>query len=155
MFNIKTVRGNLFAHANSGVICHGVNAQGVMRSGFAKTLRETYPLAYTAYMDAHKRTGLKLGQSILVRVSPSLYVANLVTQEYYGRDGRQYVDYDGLEESFESLRAQLLDIHGDSERWQLHFPLIGCDLGGGKWEHVSPRINNATPDIKKTLYVLP
>lgn len=155
---IKLKLGDLFRHVNSGVICHGCNAKGVMGSGFAKTLRATYPSAYEAYRKAFEYDGLHVGQSILVQVDTHLWVANLITQESYGRKKMQYVSYDGVEACFLSLEKQLNEVESKYNiptPLELSFPKIGADLGGGDWNKIVPRIMKAVPERGKTLYVLP
>ena len=79
----------------SGVIVHGCNAQGVMGSGVAKQLRAKYPEIYDAYVKHLGNFKAKpcspLGSVNFVLVHSSLTVANAITQEFYGRDGKQYV----------------------------------------------------------------
>jgi hypothetical protein len=51
----------------------------------------------------------------------------MITQEYYGRDGRQYVSYEAVEDCLENV----LDWLGDYSI-PIHVPyLIGAGLGGG------------------------
>jgi O-acetyl-ADP-ribose deacetylase (regulator of RNase III) len=115
----------------SGVILHGCNAQRVMGSGVAKQLRAKYPGIYLSYLDGlanAKECGASpLGDVYMLNVRPGLYVANGVTQEYYGRDGRQYVSYKALDQAISTSvgYARSLDL-------PLHIPyLIGAGLGGG------------------------
>ena len=115
----------------SGIIIHGCNAQGVMGSGVAKQLRAKYPDIYQDYLVglniAMLRKENPLGQVYFSWVGPDLYVANAVTQEFYGRDGRQYVDYLALEQAIDRTVE-----FASRKDLAVHVPyLIGAGLGGG------------------------
>jgi O-acetyl-ADP-ribose deacetylase (regulator of RNase III) len=143
---VKRVVGNLVKSVTSGLILQQVNCQGVMGSGIAKELRETYPVVWETYRDlcslmpAHQL----LGQAQLVQVSDALYVANLFGQLTYGRDGRRYTSYDALDDALTSLGDQL--VTSNLATIDIHHPLIGCGLGGGHWLVVEALIKNRLGD---------
>lgn len=106
------------------VIIHGCNAQGVMGSGVAKIVKDLYPHAYLAYKQVHRRYGLKVGQVVVApQVLDGPIIANAITQEFYGRDGKQYASYDGIIVALEQVAKQFPDK-------EIHLPLIGGGLGG-------------------------
>lgn len=148
---IRRKFGDLLHEVKEGIIVHGCNAQGRMGGGIALQVKETYPQAYQAYRDHYEKYGLKVGEVIMVEVRPRLYIANAITQEFYGwASDTVYVDYDGLQTCFEEIsdiaRLRKMDVH---------FPLIGCGLANGEWEIVSQRINaGLAPSIKRTLWTL-
>jgi O-acetyl-ADP-ribose deacetylase (regulator of RNase III) len=114
-----------------GIIVHGCNAQGVMGSGVAKQLRAKYPQIfedYVAHLELCKIEDVPvLGFVSYTQVSKELYIANAITQEFYGRDGKQYVDY-------EALSTCLTSVADLAQQWKMpvHIPyLIGAGLGGG------------------------
>lgn len=118
----------------SGVIVHGCNAQGVMGSGVAKQLRAKYPEIYDAYvthLDSFKANSCSpLGSVNFVLVHSGLTVANAITQEFYGRDGKQYVSY-------EALHKALADVVDVADGYTVHVPyLIGAGLGGGSEQKI-------------------
>lgn len=115
----------------SGVIVHGCNAQGVMGSGVAKQLRAKYPEIYLDYCESLQVMRVSkvnpLGQLIVSQVGINLFVANAITQEFYGRDGRQYVDYLALEQAIDKTVE-----FASRKDLAIHVPyLIGAGLGGG------------------------
>ena len=135
---MKHTIGNVVKGVTRGVIVHQVNCQGVMGSGIARELRETYPIVFEKYMDLcddNTDVGMSsaalLGKCQLVPVSDRLYVSNLFGQNFYGRDGKRYTSYDALDTALEKLSYQL-DKHGLSGE-DCHHPYIGCGLGGGRW----------------------
>lgn len=115
----------------TGVILHGCNAQRVMGSGVAKQLRAKYPEVYFDYVEAFNSFKIMnmnpLGQIVHTKVGKDLYVISGITQEFYGRDGRQYVDYSALDRCIASSVA-----YAQKKDLPLHIPyLIGAGLGGG------------------------
>jgi len=134
MGRIRIVRGNLLDA--KGMIVHGCNAQGVMGSGVAKAIRAKWPGAYAVYRAAYEKAGLCLGTVTTWR-DDDVTVVNGITQEFYGRDGRVYVDYDAVGAVFKTV-AEMQRI----SRQDVNFPLIGCGLGGGDWTKVAKIIEN-------------
>lgn len=145
------------AYAKEGQACailQQVNAQGVMGSGFAKAIRDRWPAVWTAYsavIKPHQQDGGErhLGQVIWVQVEPHLYIGNIVGQRWYGRDGARYTSYDALDVAFQRVRDFVLK-NGITE---VHYPLIGCGLGGGDWSIVSAIINLHLDIIPHSLWI--
>lgn len=135
--------GNLLT-TNTKFIAHCVNAQGRMASGVAKAIKERYPKAYDDYIEWHAEGRLKLGRVLCSTNSPHL-ILHLCGQEFYGNDGRTYIDYQALEKCFTRLNSLV-----DEE---ISFPMIGCGLAGGKWEIVS-RILEETSKFQPIVYML-
>ena len=121
------INDDLFANVKDGYIVHGCNAQGVMGSGFAKIIRDKYPVAYQTYMNQAK-TGYILGEIIPAIVEPNLVIVNAITQEFYGTD-RVHVDYDAVTQAMKGVRH--LAESGMIDSTDVHFPLIGGGLAGG------------------------
>jgi O-acetyl-ADP-ribose deacetylase (regulator of RNase III) len=118
-----------------GIIAHGVNCQGVMRSGVAKAIREKWPEVYEAYMTVKPSRDL-LGAAQGINVSNDLRVYNCWTQEYYGRDGRRYASPSAV---YRALRRVFDD--ANAMRREVYLPKIGCGLGGLDWEtEVKPMV---------------
>lgn len=150
----KESRGDLLA-VQRGIVVHGCNAQGVMGSGVAAAIRTRYPGAFQAYRKAFESNGLHLGEVIGFSAErdpsgrPSLVIANAITQEFYGREpGRVYVSYSAITQCFAKIAKKARELE-----LEVHFPLIGCGLGGGDWREVSRRINEALADVPGTLWM--
>lgn len=151
------------------VIIHGCNAQGVMGSGVALTIKEDFPSAFSAYRHEYVMYGLVVGDMIPAVVidkgnvldgkdhnwfsyqpaipdDVTVVVANCVTQHHYGRDKNiRYVDYDGMEQSFRTLTAYIETFIDDNPGMSahdvvIHYPAIGCGLANGDWGVVHPII---------------
>lgn len=149
--------GYLLAEVKRGVIVHQVNAQGVMGGGIALAIRTKWPQVWEEYYKAirpdqpDKGFGY-MGSVIYVQVEPELWVANIVGQQFYGREpGKQYTSY-------EALRMGLASVSHFAENYGLdaHYPTIGCGLGGGDWTIVSKLIDDAFEGIiSHTLWQMP
>jgi len=113
----------------SGIIMHGCNAQGVMGSGVALAVRQKYPKAYEKYKEDIQRGFLGLGDVQLVEVNDDLFIANAITQEFYGRDKKVYVSYDAIKSAFSTLFELAVGL-----KVNISIPKIGAGLGGGDWE---------------------
>ena len=102
-----------------------------MGAGVAKDIRYKWPLAYKTYL----ASPMVLGSVSFAHVSPifNIWVANAITQQFYGRDHRRYVSYDALRCACKKVNQFALDNKISS----INFPRIGCNLGGGDWQVVS------------------
>jgi len=134
---LNKVKGDVIT-ATSGLILHGCNAQGVMGSGVALAIRNTFPLAYQSYLKWKERVGnsLQIGNVQFVTVDPDLTIANGITQEFYGRDGRRYVSYLAIDCVFSEVK-RWMSINAVQE---LHMPKIGSGLGGGDWNVIETNL---------------
>ena len=140
-------KGNLFDTPDR-VIVHGCNAQGVMGSGVAKMIRERFPKAFQRYYehclsstDKYNNTADLLGVNVIVSaphaISGQLYtIHNVITQNRYGKDGKQYVSYDAVDTGMWSVAMSVGLQAGIS------MPKIGAGLGGGHWPIIEAIINH-------------
>lgn len=142
-------------------IAHGCNAQGKMNSGVAKAIREAYPEAYEVYM--HKDGvggGLHLGEVTLAESNcnkthmGSRWIANIITQQFYGYDGRKYVDYNALRAGLTIAADRLMK---EQNIFEIGLPKIGGDRGGGDWEIIKEIIESVgvITGVKFTIFLLP
>lgn len=140
---MQKIKGNLL-DIDTGIICHGVNCMGVMGSGVAKQIRNTYPLAYNEYVKfCRKREPHDLlGCYQLVKVTDTLHISNMFTQLLYGNDGIRYVHYDEVANSFEALCKTL---QFDGYTGTIYFPKIGAGLGGGNWNIIEKILDETIP----------
>jgi O-acetyl-ADP-ribose deacetylase (regulator of RNase III) len=141
---IEYVKGDLLASGES-VIGHGCNAQGVMRSGIAKAIREAYPTVYSDYRKTYEAQGnkLHLGQVVTTRTLERT-ILNIISQEYYGRNPNVvYVSYDAIKKAI--LRINEMGYI------RVAFPKIGAGLANGNWETISEIIETAS-DFTPIIY---
>ena len=91
-----------------GVIVHQVNCKGVMGAGLAKKIVDKWPVVQSEYRrECHAgfhRVGA-LGNVLLVKVSPTLIVANVFGQLSYGKN-KCHTRYWALANGFNKLHRQ-------------------------------------------------
>jgi O-acetyl-ADP-ribose deacetylase (regulator of RNase III) len=154
MIKIQTKVGNLM-HVKTGHIVHGCNAQGVMGSGVALAVRQTYPHVYEGYLWQHGQPGgLKLGVAYPELATKDLMIWNAITQGNFGPGIRQ-TNYDAVATCFEQVNAHLaqgLEGMGNMQPNEVHIPLIGAARGGGNWEIIREIIEQ-TMDYPVTLWL--
>lgn len=137
---IQTKIGNLL-NVKEGHIVHGCNAQGVMGSGVALGVKNTYPSAYEDYIKQYNsKEGLILGVAYPSSVSDNLVIWNAITQNLFGAGTRQ-VSYDAIETCFSDINRFLKDGDGIWAQ-EIHIPYIGAGLGGGSWNIIKSIIED-------------
>jgi O-acetyl-ADP-ribose deacetylase (regulator of RNase III) len=139
--------------ASQIIILHGCNNRGVMGSGVAKSIRAKYREAFNIYRSIYEQNEhtLELGKVVWAHISPKRIVGNAITQNGYGYDGKQYVDYDAIRRSIQLTNDKC-------KRRKLNefaMPRIGAGLGGGDWGRISEIIMEETPDCTAVVYDLP
>lgn len=146
-------KGNILS-VTEGAILHQVNCQGVTGSGIAIQIRQKYEEVYVQYLEKYTEAldsgnlQTLLGFAQVVPVSNKLTIVNIFGQFYYGRSKIRYTDYVALDKAVESLTWKLpSDV-------KLHFPLIGCSLGGVNWSIVDTIIKKHFSEDRLNLWVL-
>lgn len=145
---IETKFGNLM-DVTRGHIVHGCNAQGVMGSGVALAVKNKYPRAYIDYVNTHREVGLALGTVYPTLVSTELVIWNAITQDGYGKPGRN-CSYDAIQTCFDDINYAMNEM--DAIEQQIHIPMIGAGLGGGNWEIIREIIEQ-TVTYPTTLWI--
>lgn len=146
--------------AQERYILHGCNAQGVMGSGVAKAIRSRYPRAYEVYRETYLSEGLQLGAAIWVNCGRH-FVINGITQEFFGYDGRRYLDYEALRKIMAAIDLQA-SVTQTSESAAnvlgridaVAMPMIGAGLAGGAWEDISAIIEAESKHFQPVVYQL-
>lgn len=140
-----------------GVIAHGCNCLGVMGAGVALAIRHTWPKAYSQYVNLVRQyadSSELLGMVQIVQVGDhegfdNLYVANCLTQEACGNDGKVYADIGAITEALGNVIA-----FAETKNLPLYLPKIGCGLGGLKWDKdVLPILKELSTDTTIDIYV--
>lgn len=139
--------GNLLK-AWQELIGHQVNCQCVFNLGFVKQVREAFPKVCEDYLNfsASKSRNL-LGQCQIVDTGKKIF-GNIFGQYYYGKDGKQYTEYEALEKGLRTLKKYAI-----SNKLQVALPYnIGSGYAGGDWNKVLDIINRVFNDYYVTLY---
>jgi O-acetyl-ADP-ribose deacetylase (regulator of RNase III) len=146
---IQYVVGDMF-DTDARMIAHGCNAQGVMGSGVAASIRRLFPEAHKDYMEIYNTLGLRLGEVYITPIEGGAgYIANMITQEFYG-GGRRYVSYDAIVDAFERLDEECIDLSID----RVALPQIGAGLGGGDWKIIEAIIEQTLKYTQPIVYLL-
>ena len=151
---IEYIKGDLFNEPHK-IIAHGVNCQGVMRSGVAKIIREKWPEVYENYRDfCQLREPYRyLGHVRMAVGKDDTMVFNCFTQLEYGKNGKRYISYDAVDDCMKSLNFCV-----ESREWNngniISMPKIGAGLGGGHWPVIEAIINHRLKDHKVKVYEL-
>ena len=137
---IETINGNMLDlnnYTNSEIqyiLCHQVNCQGVMGSGIAKQIRNMCPKHYKDYRFYYTLTVNKnelLGKEFYTRFNENLWFCGIFGQYDYGREKKQYTNYDALKSGFVNI---LQGFRTSNKNIEICIPYgIGCGLGGGDW----------------------
>ena len=147
---IKIIDGNLF-DSKANIICHQCNCQGVMGSGVAAEVKKRYPEVYQVYRNEYEKNGLILGQVIFVENFYEQIIANMLGQEKYGYDGKQYTHYDKLQECLNRVKDFMIHAHFNT----VAFPyLMSCHRGGGDWSIVYKMIEDTFKDFEVEIWRL-
>ena len=129
MAALQYQKGDLLASPEP-LIAHGCNSQGVMGAGIAAAIKARFPAAFQAYRLHHEMAGLQLGQVIFVDITPSLTVANAITQATTGTDPQtRYVSYDAIADCMTRIAAEARF----RRIGRVGLPKIGAGLANGDW----------------------
>lgn len=127
-------------------LLHVANCRGKMGSGIALEIKNRIPSAYFNYK-YHEKINSKV---ILGEVSSGSNVVNLHAQEYYGYDGKRYLDYEALAKCLEKTKG-CLDKVGNEVKIGVPFKM-GCDRAGGSWNIVVSMLEHYLQDYKVVVY---
>lgn len=128
--------GNIF-NSTAQLIGHGVNLQGVMGAGIAKTVRELYPEVYEVYREACEQELFTVGGILPVKTHDNRIIVNMASQDKPGANAR----YDWLEETVAATMSYM-----DKNNYSsLALPQIGSGIGGLEWRKVKNIIERNVP----------
>lgn len=130
--------GNIF-DSEAPVIGHGVNTQGLMDSGIAAQVKESFPSVFEAYSQVCEFGGLVGGTALVLQASEEesdtpLWIANIASQVEPGENAELKLLEDGLYDTVEQMR--------DMGLFHLALPKIGAGIGGLDWDTVLDAIES-------------
>lgn len=149
--------GDLFNYWTGGgsVIAHGVNSQGYMGAGVARTMRAKFPQMFKHYKGLCRTGMLKPGnyfpwyEPAGLAIDKDYTIFNLVTQEHPGPNAK-----------LEYIETSLLNVLNHCQYVgikKLALPRIGCGIGGLKWDDVKISIEaiaKINPNVQVTVWSL-
>lgn len=149
---IKIIDGNIF-DSNANIICHQCNNEGAFNSGIAKEVRTRYPHVYQSYYNDYLNNKLELGYVNFTTAKPDCVIANMIAQDGYGYDGKQYTNYKALQECLDKVKEFAL-LEYDRQP-VIAFPYkMSCVRGGGSWNIVYKMIENTFKDFDVEIWRL-
>lgn len=157
----KEKDGNVIEEFKNGdyhVIAHGCNCFASFGAGIALTMAQEFPEAQYAdqYLDIPNGR-LRLGKASWIEVDDLGFIFNLYSQFQPGPDFRLEALRKSLRLMKKVLRDELTyqDLDGKKvfkpEEIKIGLPLIGCGIGGGKWNEVSEVIKEELADFDVTI----
>lgn len=139
---------------NPKIIAHIVNDNGGWGRGFSGALSKRYPKAEERYRIWYRNgttwdgIPFQLGKTQIVRVGSDIWVANMLAQHDYLRQGRPAIRYLALAEALTNLQIFIPD-----RFVSVHMPRIGTGLAGGTWTRIEPMIQSILVDRGIDVYV--
>jgi O-acetyl-ADP-ribose deacetylase (regulator of RNase III) len=142
--------GNLL-DAQTDVIAHQVNCQGVMGSGVAKQIKEKWPDVFEKYQYRVKMANYPvLGDCQLIQIEQNKFVANLFGQKYYGRENFRYTSYDAIYDALTKLSAYMQEKNCKS----VAIPYkMSSDRGGADWNVILTMLSSVFKHTNITIEV--
>lgn len=141
-FQMKKVKKDILT-VEFGIICHQVNARGVMGAGLAAQVKSQFPKAFNDYKAAYATGALKLGKVVISQIKPYNFIAHIVGQHDYGRKAI-FTNYQALSLALSSLKSFRVSLDKDVP---IFFPWrMGSGLAGGRWRIVKDIIEEHFPD---------
>jgi len=141
---INYVQGDLFNMVKPGVVIpHVCNCDNKWGRGFVVPLIENYLRARTEFDDWYRgevvdMPPLQLGRTQAVEVEPNVYVANMVAQVFYCREGMRAnrpLYYNALMTCMETVARLCTALE-----LEILAPKFGSELAGGNWDFVEDLI---------------
>jgi O-acetyl-ADP-ribose deacetylase (regulator of RNase III) len=141
------------------IIAHGCNAQGVMGSGVALSIKKAYPKAYDDYVSfcneiIHAKYPVPKSDYMgFVQNSAQpngKIILNCITQDTYGYDGKMYASYDAID-----IVMHKIGLGSRAYGYKnVSMPKIGSCRGGLDWDVVEAIIKHRCVGLNVSVYYL-
>lgn len=139
---IQIIKGGNILEAKEKVIAHQVNCKHVMGSGVALAIRKAYPQHYIDYMNDTRPLHNRFG-SVVKTITPEKIIFGLYGQIDYTNREVCNTSYSALEEAIVTM------IHLSNGETVFALPyMIGCALGGGRWDIVEKILTDISIEYK-------
>ena len=157
---IHEIEGDLFEFVKlptnkHNIICHVVNCQGKMGTGFASQLKMEYRECFDGYENHCKVADKKdlMGTNFIIPpLEGGMTICNMFAQERYGHEKR-HLDYEAFFKCLEDLSKCHFSEIGNGAN--LIFPkYVGCGNAGGNWEIVYTMIKEVFKDSDLNIYFI-
>ena len=128
------------------IICHVCNNIDKWGRGFVLAISKKWS---APEIDYHNRHQLPLGSVNFIKVSNTIYIANMISQK-------------GVRTKLNPIPIQYIHLQRCLQRVAnkafllkatVHMPRIGCGLAGGNWNKIEPIIINTLLKLKINVFV--
>jgi O-acetyl-ADP-ribose deacetylase (regulator of RNase III) len=139
---IRFTQGNLL-DAKVGALVNTVNTVGVMGKGIALMFKERFPENFTAYEQACKAGGVRVGRMFAqagVELDGPRWIINFPTKKHW----RQPAKLEWVEAGLVDLKK----IIREKGIRSIALPPLGCGNGGLDWADVRPKIEAALAELQ-------
>jgi O-acetyl-ADP-ribose deacetylase (regulator of RNase III) len=145
---IEIVIGDLL-NAKEKYIAHQCNCVTQASAGTAKAIFDKFPYSNT-YAD--RQVPDTMGTiKVLGNGQDERYIINMFAQYYPGKSKYPQAKKDGIETRLQTFHQCLLKISRITDLESIAFPWkIGCNLGGGVWEHYLGNLTLFANYVEKT-----
>lgn len=147
---VKFRKGDIFDHIDNGdydVVVHGCNCFHSMGGGFAKLIKDEFPLAYEADKQTKHGDKSKLGSYSKVKY-PHVSIINAYTQyKPSNNSGEDVFEYRAFTDVLKKIKKEY-----NGKR--IAMPKIGAGLAGGNWDDILNIIMRELNNQDVTIVVL-
>ena len=149
---IKYLIGNVLESKLEGgkIIVHICNDIGAWGKGFVLSLSSKWRLPEEEYRKWYKSNkNFELGEVQIVKVNENTFVGNMISQRGIKKDFTSVpMRYDSLDKCLAKISNFALE-----KNLKVLMPRIGCGLAGGRWEKITPIIENQLCEKGIEVYV--
>ena len=137
------------------LIVHCCNDVGAWGKGFVLAISKKWPNAEKAYRDWYKgklNNSFALGSVQFVQVEVDIWIANLIGQHgIISKSNPLPIRYRAIEKGLNNVA-----VFATANSCSIHMPRIGAGLAGGRWEQISPIIEQTLTNkgLSVTVYNL-
>lgn len=124
------------------LIVHCCNDVGAWGRGFVLAISKRWSQPEKAYKDWHKNkisNDFALGSVQFIQAEADIWIANLIGQRGIASRSNPFpIRYIAIEQGLNKVADFAIN-----NNCSIHMPRIGAGLAGGKWEQISPIIEQA------------
>lgn len=147
---IPEVKGELLADPSIEVIIHQCKTTNKFDVGLASQIKQMYPKAWLADVEAAKHGKNVLGSYSWAQVTPTKYVFNVYSSSTVDVNKR-YTDYDALRKSLSGAKWYIANMLNNPVIGIGH---IGCGPGNGDWNIVRKIVSEVFTDYQGEIKII-
>lgn len=144
---ITFAQGNLL-DSTAEALVNPVNCVGVMGKGLALEFKLKFPDNFIEYQRVCQQRALSPGSLFFTRpVHPTTrLIVNFPTKRHWREPSR----LEDIQSGLQALRVEIIE----QDIRSIAIPMLGCGLGGLKWDTVRPMIVDTMKDLNEVKVIL-